>query len=26
MYNSVKSTGSNDFYFELDGGHEIALI
>lgn len=26
MYNSVKSTGSNDFYFELDGGHEIELI
>jgi len=26
MYNSVKSTCSNDFYFELDGGHEITLI
>jgi len=26
MYNSVKSTCSNDFYFELDGGHKITLI
>ena len=26
MYNSVTSTGSNDFYFEFNVGREIALI
>ena len=26
MYNSVTSTGSNDFYFDFNGGREIALM
>lgn len=26
MYNSVTSTGSNDFYFEFNEGGEIDLI
>ena len=26
MYNSVTSTGSNDFYFEFNEGGKIALI
>ena len=26
MYNSVTLTGSNDFYFEFNGGREIALM